>query len=103
MQMTSSKGNRRFIYPGAAVAELWVYSLMLKEKKKNESPAHLLPSIRRTSLCLLHPRKAPTTQALAFSRSLGAIIYRFQFLQASRDLGISTLYEAFLERMLLHS
>lgn len=31
--MTSSEGNRRFICPGAAVAQLWVYSLMLKEKK----------------------------------------------------------------------
>lgn len=75
--MRASEGSRQFICLGAAVAQLWVYSLMLKEKKKTkiESPPHLLPSTRRTSLCLLHPQRAPTTQALAFSRSLGAITH----------------------------
>lgn len=87
--MTSSKGNRRFICPGAAVAELWVSSLMFKEKKPTKSPPHVLPTVRRTGICLLHPWRAPAAQA--FSRRLRATnTYKSLFLQPFRDLGIST-------------
>lgn len=71
MQMTSQR-QQTFICPGAAVVELWVYSLMLKEKKKIDSQPISSPG---EPACLLRPQRAPDTQAWAFSRSLGTLVH----------------------------
>lgn len=79
------------------MAELWVYSLMLKEKKKR-TPSSSPPQYLENQ-CLSAPSSEGTRHTgLAFSRSLGAILHiDFDSYNPPVILASLPFYEALLE------